>query len=161
MAAVNAKSFWNDIFTICYGTMEPNVTFVEKDAPSAYMYIVQGGGSSTVDGQQIEMLEGNIYDLTSHIDKSITHASGPNGATWVSINPHNKEKSTVNLIKITEDNLVQTIVVGKFCNVFTLVEGININGVDTKLNTIIDAPMGKVLTITGQIGGVCAIYTPA
>jgi hypothetical protein len=161
MAGVNAKSFWNGIFTICYGSMEPNVTFTEDNSPSTFMYVVQGNAIDTIDGIATEVSAGNMYDLTSHLGKTITHTSGPDGASWISINPRNKENASIQLVKITEDNLVQTIVVGKFCNIFTLVEGININGIDTKLNTIIDAPMGKVITITGQIGGVCAIYTPA
>ncbi len=161
MAAVNAKSFWNDIFTICYGSMEPNVNFTENNSPSAFMYVTQGSAIETIDGIVTEVSAGNIYNLIPHFGKTITHTSGPNGASWVSINPHNKENASIQLVKITPDNLAQTIVVGKFCNVFTLAEGININGIDTKLNTIIDAPMGKILTITGQIGGVCVIYTPA
>ena len=160
MAGINISNYYNNLYAICYGSMEPNQSFVENISQTKWIYITNGNGLEIADNEQLEVFAGNAYDLTSHLGKVVTHVSGNDGVAWVAINPTNPGNANIQVIKIEESNATQTITINSPSTVFTIIEGITINGVVTKLNNIINVPAGKILTFAGQLGGVCAVYTP-
>ena len=160
MAAVNISNYYNSSYAICYGSMEPNQSFVEKISQTKWIYITNGSGTEAAADDQIEVFAGNGYDLSSYLGKTVNHTSGNDGVAWVGINPTKPGNANIQVIKIETSNPTQTITIDKSSTIFTIVEGITINGVATKLNNIINVPVGKVLSFAGQLGGVCAVYTP-
>jgi hypothetical protein len=140
--------------------MEPNQSFVEDVSHTTWLYLTQGSGIEIIADYQLEVFAGNGYDLSSYLGKTVNHTSGNDGVAWVGINPTKPGNANIQVIKIETSNPTQTITIDKPSTIFTIVEGITINGVATKLNNIINVPVGKVLSFAGQLGGVCAVYTP-
>lgn len=160
MAAINISNYYNSSYTICYGSMEPNQSFIENISQTKWLYITKGSATEIIADEKLEISAGNGYDLTSYLGKTINHVAGNAGVAWVGINPTKPGNASIQVIKIETSNPTQTITIDKPSTIFTIIEGITINGVSTKLNNIINVSEGKVLSFAGQIGGVCAVYTP-
>lgn len=145
--------------SVCTGSLEPNEIFIENPNFSNWIYIISGSCIEKIDNQSINCTEGNIYDLSSYLKKSITHIAGDAGMSWFCINPYDNAKSNVQLVKIEDSNQEQNLNINTDSYIFTCIEGITINGIATKKDNIIKVSAGKVLNFAGQIGGTCIIYT--
>jgi hypothetical protein len=78
-------------FTLCYGSYVPNETMSHPNTgngianQAAYLYF--GNVTASQNGTNIEMLAGQVNDLSSFIDAPTEFKAGDSGAAWLAINP--------------------------------------------------------------------------
>lgn len=83
------------IANICCMTATPGeLSTVPNSGPggsSQICYTAYGTGTTSADGESLVHTEGGLVDISRFRNKPLTGQAGPNGVTWVSVNPFDEE----------------------------------------------------------------------
>lgn len=135
-------------FWACIGTASGNQDVEHPNKTrgyySKYIYIIEGGGSTTNGTTTIQLTEGQLHDLSEHKGTNTTVTVGNNQSTWVAFNP--KEPDSDFTVNVHNDN--QTIT-GE-CIIYCIKDKIQVNGTDVKNDCFVRVAENTSVNVTAS-----------
>jgi hypothetical protein len=150
-----------DFFDFCLNYLQPKQKYLIASSVVSYTYVASGSGIATFEDRTIDVEQGNLYDIRQDLGKVIRAENTSDVVfSFVGFN-HIADDVPIHVELLKSDGTDLSYTTSEECVIVSLYGGLIVNDKKLTFGSFSKLPVGKEITIKGDINSVAAIVTRA